>query len=60
MSGTSMAALHVTGTAALVLALYGTLTPDEVKERLKSRAEDLGLASNKQGAGLVRADAAVY
>lgn len=60
MSGTSMATPHVTGAAALVLALYDTLTPNEVKEKLKSTAEDLGLASNEQGAGLVRADLAVY
>lgn len=59
-SGTSMAAPHVTGAAALVLSIHGTLTPDEVKAKLKNTAEDLGLPSNEQGAGLVRADLAVY
>ncbi|WP_415407325.1 S8 family peptidase [Sulfurovum sp. CS9] len=58
-SGTSMAAPHVTGTAALVLAVHGTLTPDEVKARLKSTAEDLGLLAEEQGAGLIRADIAI-
>ena len=58
-SGTSMATPHVTGTAALVLAVHGVLTPNEVKEKLKSTAEDLGLAVDKQGAGLIRADLAI-
>jgi len=58
-SGTSMAAPHVTGTAALVLFTDGTLTPDEVKAKLQSTAEDLGLPSTEQGAGLIRADLAV-
>ena len=59
MNGTSMAAPHVTGTAALVLAVHGSLTPDEVKAKLKSTAEDLGLSTEQQGAGLVRADLAI-
>ena len=58
-SGTSMAAPHVTGTAALVLSKYGMLTPDEVKAKLKSTAEDLGLPAEEQGVGLVRADLAI-
>lgn len=59
MSGTSMASPHVTGTAALVLAVHGTLTPNEVKTKLKNTAEDLGLPTVEQGAGLVRADLAI-
>lgn len=59
MSGTSMASPHVTGTAALVLAVHGTLTPNEVKTKLKNTAEDLGLPLVEQGAGLVRADLAI-
>ncbi|EIF51108.1 S8 family peptidase [Sulfurovum sp. AR] len=60
MSGTSMASPHVTGAAALVLSVHGALTPNEVKAKLKNSAEDLGLLSNEQGAGLVRADLAIY
>lgn len=59
MSGTSMASPHVTGTAALVLVVHGTLTPNEVKTKLKSTAEDLGLPTVEQGAGLIRADMAI-
>ncbi|UPT77272.1 S8 family peptidase [Sulfurovum sp. XGS-02] len=59
MSGTSMAAPHVTGTVALLLATNGTLTPTEVKTKLKNTAEDLGLPAVEQGAGLVRADLAI-
>lgn len=64
LSGTSMAAPHVAGTAALVLSVPakcdldfdGKCTPDEVQQRLKATAENLGLSDFEQGAGLVRAD----
>ncbi|WP_345986758.1 S8 family peptidase [Sulfurimonas sp. HSL-1656] len=59
MNGTSMATPHVTASAALVLSVYPTLTPDEVKTKLKSSAEDLGLPLEEQGAGLVRPDFAI-
>lgn len=59
LSGTSMAASHVTGTAALVIATGIATSPDGVKARLQATAEDLGLAPNEQGAGLVRVDLAV-
>jgi subtilisin family serine protease len=59
MSGTSMASPHVTGTVALLLATDGTLTPTEVKTKLKNTAEDLGLPTIEQGAGLIRADLAI-
>ncbi|HYI18093.1 MAG TPA: S8 family serine peptidase [Solirubrobacteraceae bacterium] len=61
--GTSMAAPHVTATAALVIA-SGVLGPDptpaQVGRRLLGTARDLGLpgADNRYGAGLVDAAAA--
>ncbi|HEX5712786.1 MAG TPA: S8 family serine peptidase, partial [Solirubrobacterales bacterium] len=70
--GTSMAAAHVSGLAALVLAAntYGgpRFTPEppqagkirvkEVAEHLRKTARDLGLAKVQQGAGLIDAAAA--
>lgn len=58
-SGTSMATPHVTGAAALVLAVWQGLSPDEVKNQLKFTAEILSLSSSEQGAGLVNVQAAV-
>lgn len=58
-SGTSMATPHVTASAALLLSLYPTLTPDEVKTTLKNTAENLGLPPAEEGAGLVRPDQAI-
>jgi subtilisin family serine protease len=70
MYGTSMSAAHVTATAALILTTSpwgkydtdgdGSWDPDEVKERLKDTAEDLGLSYQQQGAGLVRADCVLF
>ncbi|MFO7773727.1 MAG: S8 family serine peptidase, partial [Dehalococcoidia bacterium] len=58
-SGTSMASPHVAGAAALVWAADPGLTNVELRAILQQTAEDLGLPSNHQGHGLVRADLAV-
>ncbi len=63
--GTSMAAAHVSGVAAMVLAsrvINPILDPQAqvraVTKRLRSTARDLGLPLNQQGAGLLDAGAA--
>jgi serine protease len=64
--GTSMAAAHVSGVAAMVLASH-TISPAVVgparvrvvTKRLRSSARDLGLPPRQQGAGLLDAAAAV-
>lgn len=67
LSGTSMAAPHVSGAAALVLntapGIYDLdgdgWDPEEIKSKLSATAEWLvGLTSNEQGAGLVDAEKA--
>ncbi|MDO8586876.1 MAG: S8 family serine peptidase [Armatimonadota bacterium] len=58
LNGTSMSTPHVTGAAAVRLALHPTETPEQVKAVLQSTAVDLGLPSEQQGAGLVDAYAA--
>jgi subtilisin family serine protease len=57
LSGTSMAAPHVAGAAALVLSNHPGFTPSQVQTHLQNNAEFLyGLNSNQQGAGLVDAE----
>ncbi len=58
-NGTSMASPHVTGVAALVLAMEGYETEEEVREPLQDTAEDIGFDENKQGYGLINAAEAV-
>ena len=58
-SGTSMASPHVAGAAALAWAINPDLTNADIRAILQETAEDLGLSSNHQGYGLVRADLAV-
>jgi serine protease len=59
--GTSMAAPHVSGVAALMLAANGSLTPAEVRSKLATSAIDLGQEEYDiyYGHGLVNAYAAV-
>ena len=61
MQGTSMAAPHVSGVAALVLSNGNASTPDQVKNVLQTTAEDLGAAGkdNTYGWGLIDAFAAL-
>jgi subtilisin len=61
-SGTSMAAPHVAGTAALILAANPDWTNDQVRAQLRATADDLGTAGwdPQYGFGLVdAAEAAV-
>ena len=59
--GTSMAAPHVSGVAALLLAQDPTLTPDQIRNALESTAEDLGNPGRDDtyGWGLIDAQAAL-
>lgn len=59
LSGTSMAAPHVSGVAALAISVWGPLSPDDMKSHLKETAKDLWLDFIEQGAGLIRADLAI-
>ncbi len=59
--GTSMAAPHVSGTAALVLARMGPMSPSDMARLLRDTAVDLGTPGDDAefGAGLINAHAAV-
>jgi hypothetical protein len=58
LSGTSMAAPHVAGAAALLRQLHPEWTPDEVRAALVGAAHDVGRAVFEQGAGRLDAWAA--
>ena len=59
ISGTSMATPHIAGVAAMVRQAYPSLTPEEVKQKIKSTAVSLDKDANLQGAGLVDVTAAI-
>jgi subtilisin family serine protease len=57
LSGTSMAAAHATGIAALLLELVPSLDAQGIAELLKNNVRDLGMMGrdNRFGAGLLDA-----
>ncbi|MBY6211519.1 S8 family serine peptidase [Microbulbifer agarilyticus] len=57
--GTSMAAPHVAGAAALLYAVDSGITPDEVEANLKSTARSFPGSCSQCGSGIVDAAAAV-
>ncbi|QYF93854.1 S8 family peptidase [Massilia sp. PAMC28688] len=57
--GTSMAAPHVAGVAALMIAKKPSVTVDELESRLKSTTRAFAAACNGCGTGVVDATAAV-
>jgi serine protease AprX len=60
-SGTSQAAAVVSGSVALLLQAYPTLTPDQVKYALTSSAQSISNASvNAAGAGTIDLRKALY
>ncbi|MCF6228188.1 MAG: S8 family peptidase [Planctomycetes bacterium] len=61
LQGTSMAAPHVAGVAALMLAVNSSLTPTDIRNILTSTALDLGATGYdaEYGYGLIRAEAAL-
>ncbi len=60
-AGTSMAAPHVAGVAALIIGKYGHISPAQVEARLRQSADDLGKPGNDDyyGRGRVNAGRAV-
>ena len=57
--GTSMAAPHVAGVAALIFEKWPAATPDDVENILKNTARSFPATCSQCGSGIVDADAAV-
>ena len=57
--GTSMAAPHVAGAAALLYAVDGSITPDQVESTLKNTSRSFPGSCSQCGSGIVDASAAV-
>ena len=57
--GTSMAAPHVAGVAAMIFEKWPAATPDQVEDILKNTSRSFPASCNQCGAGIVDADAAV-
>ena len=56
-SGTSAAAPHVSGIAALILSLHPDFTPEEVRQVLRNSADDIGSPGWDEDSGYGRANA---
>lgn len=59
MQGTSMAAPHVAGVAALIAAVKPTATPDDIENYLKTTTRSFPATCTNCGTGIVNAQAAV-
>lgn len=61
MNGTSMAAPHVSGLAALILSLHPEYTPAQVRQVIRTSADDVGVAGPdiQSGMGRINAPAAL-
>lgn len=55
LTGTSMAAPHVAGVAALIKQKHPEYSPQQIKDAVLSAADSLGLSPDMQGHGLVNA-----